>query len=57
MITGNQTMLKEGMTFTIEPGIYIPGVAGVRIEDNILVQPNSHLVLTAFPKRLITIQS
>ncbi len=57
MITGNQTMLKEGMTFTIEPGIYIPGVAGVRIEDDILVQSNGHLVLTAFPKRLITIQS
>ena len=33
----NELVLEEGMTFTIEPGIYIEGVGGVRIEDDILV--------------------
>ena len=30
---GNDVVLQEGMCFSIEPGIYIPGFAGVRIED------------------------
>ena len=30
---GNDVVLEEGMCFSIEPGIYIPGFAGVRIED------------------------
>ncbi|UQS82480.1 Xaa-Pro peptidase family protein [Bombilactobacillus folatiphilus] len=33
IMEGNQMILKPGMCFSIEPGIYIPGVAGVRIED------------------------
>lgn len=39
-------ILKENMVFTIEPGIYVPGVAGVRIEDDILITENSCVVLT-----------
>lgn len=35
--SGNDKLLKPGMTFTIEPGIYIPGLGGVRIEDDILI--------------------
>ncbi len=37
MFGENELVLKPGMTFTIEPGIYIPGVNGVRIEDDIVV--------------------
>ncbi|RAP51461.1 MAG: aminopeptidase [Methanosphaera sp. rholeuAM270] len=44
-------VLEEGMVITAEPGIYIPGEFGVRIEDDILVGKNSE-VLTTLDKRL-----
>ena len=40
-------VLQAGMVFTIEPGIYIPGFAGVRLEDNILVTADGCEVLSA----------
>jgi Xaa-Pro aminopeptidase len=48
----NQTVLKPGMIVTIEPGIYIPGWGGVRIEDDVLVTRHGHEVLTHVPKEL-----
>jgi Xaa-Pro aminopeptidase len=48
----NQTVLKPGMIMTVEPGIYIPGWGGIRIEDDILVTRNGHEVLTHLPKQL-----
>ena len=42
--------LKPGMIVTIEPGIYLPGFGGVRIEDDILVTKTGHEVLTDVPK-------
>ncbi|PWF99599.1 M24 family metallopeptidase [Levilactobacillus bambusae] len=40
IMEGNTMELQEGMCFSIEPGIYIPGVAGVRIEDSVYVTKN-----------------
>lgn len=48
----SQTMLKQGMVFTVEPGIYIPEVGGVRIEDMVLVTPDGAQILTSLPKRI-----
>lgn len=48
----NQDIAKTGNVFTIEPGVYIPEVGGVRIEDDVLVTDNGCEVLTTFPKEL-----
>lgn len=44
--------LKAGMVVTVEPGIYIPGWGGVRIEDDILVTKDGHQELSTVPKDL-----
>jgi Xaa-Pro aminopeptidase len=47
--------LQTGNVVTIEPGIYIPGSGGVRIEDDIVVRENGCDVLTTSPKELIIV--
>lgn len=48
--SGPRDTLKEGMVVTVEPGIYLPGVGGVRIEDDVLVTAKGHRVLSDWPK-------
>ena len=47
----SEGVLEENMVITAEPGIYIPGEFGVRIEDDVLVKKNSE-VLTSLDKKL-----
>ena len=44
--------VKTGMVFTVEPGIYLPGLGGVRIEDMVLAGGKGCRVMTALPKDL-----
>ncbi|USB34146.1 Xaa-Pro peptidase family protein [Paenibacillus sp. YPG26] len=52
----NEALLQAGNVFTVEPGIYVPGVGGVRIEDDIAVTPDGVEVLTSFPKTLTILE-
>lgn len=50
---GDETVLTEGMVITVEPGIYIEGLGGIRIEDDIVVTANRAEQLTTAPRDLI----
>lgn len=49
----SDTILIPGMTVTVEPGIYIPGLGGVRIEDDIVITESGIQIITSSPKELI----
>ncbi len=48
----NPTPLAPGMAFTVEPGIYLPGKNGVRIEDDLVITPTGAECLTTLPRTL-----
>ncbi len=50
-----KTEFKEGMVITIEPGVYVEGKYGIRIEDDVLVTKNGREVLSKFTKKLIVL--
>lgn len=52
IIMGGEEEIREGMVFTIEPGLYIPDLGGVRIEDIVYVKQDGCEVLTKSPKVL-----
>ncbi len=55
IFSGNPLTLKKGMVFTVEPGIYVPGLGGVRIEDDVFVDDEGLTCLTSLPREVMTI--
>jgi len=52
MVEGNARRLQVGMTFTVEPGIYLPGRGGVRVEDDVLITAEGSESLTTLARGL-----
>jgi Xaa-Pro aminopeptidase len=46
----NPMPLEEGMVFTVEPGIYLPGAFGVRLEEAVVVRPHGPEILSRLPR-------
>ena len=56
LIPGSDERLEMGMTITLEPGLYIPGQGGMRLEDNFLVTANGCRCLSRYPRKLVVLQ-
>ena len=50
-----EASLEAGNVVTVEPGLYVPGAFGIRIEDLVAVTTDGREVLTGFPKELVTV--
>jgi Xaa-Pro aminopeptidase len=54
-LAGPEDRLLAGMVFTVEPGAYVPGVGGARLEDDVLVTDTGIELLTPGPRDLLTV--
>ena len=53
IMAGNEQILEEGMVFSVEPGVYLPGQFGIRIEDIVAVTSTGVRTLTGFDRQLV----
>jgi Xaa-Pro aminopeptidase len=51
----SQDTLEPNNVVTVEPGVYLPGVGGIRIEDLVVVREGEPVVLTSFTKELVMV--
>ena len=56
MFAENTRLLEPGMVYTVEPGIYLPGKGGVRIEDDVVVTADGSETLSDLPRELYVIK-
>lgn len=54
MKEGSLMPLEPGMTFTVEPGVYIPGLGGCRVEDDVVITEDGSESLTTLSRELVT---
>ena len=55
IVEGSKEILEPGMVFTVEPGIYLPGDFGARIEDDVVVTASGFELLTKSPRTLVVV--
>jgi Xaa-Pro aminopeptidase len=55
LMAGDERRLEPGMVFSIEPGIYVPGELGVRLEDIVVLEADGPRILSALPRDLTVV--
>jgi Xaa-Pro dipeptidase len=53
LVPRTETPLEAGMILTVEPGLYLPGVGGIRLEDDVVVGPDGPQLLSTLPLELV----
>ena len=57
IVPGERLTLAEGMVITLEPGVYVPGIGGLRLEQNFIVRDGPPEPLSQFPLELIEVEA